>query len=96
MYATIQKWGNSNGLRIPKAFLDTLGLRENDRVELIQTGDAITIKKAAAVPHKTLEERLTEFYGKPIQEIVLFRSQEIGPLQAEEVDWGKAEGREVW
>ena len=50
--------------------------------------DAITIKKAAAVPHKTLEERLTEFYGKPIQE--------IGPLQAEEVDWGKAEGREVW
>ncbi|MCI9310995.1 MAG: AbrB/MazE/SpoVT family DNA-binding domain-containing protein [Lawsonibacter sp.] len=88
MYATIQKWGNSNGLRIPKAFLDTLGLRENDRVELIQTEDAITIKKAAAVPHKTLEERLTEFYGKPIQE--------IGPLQAEEVDWGKAEGREVW
>ena len=88
MYATIQKWGNSNGLRIPKAFLDTLGLRENDRVELIQTEDAITIKKAAAVPHKTLEERLTEFYGKPIQE--------LGPLQAGEVDWGKAEGREVW
>lgn len=88
MYATIQKWGNSNGLRIPKAFLDTLGLRENDRVELTQTEDAITIKKATAAPHRTLEERLTEFYGKPVQE--------IAPLQEEEVDWGKAEGREVW
>lgn len=88
MYATIQKWGNSNGLRIPKAFLDTLGLRENDRVELTQTEDTITIKKATAAPHRTLEERLTEFYGKPVQEIAL--------LQEEEVDWGKAEGREVW
>lgn len=88
MYATIQKWGNSNGLRIPKAFLDTLGLRENDRVELTQTEDSITIRKATAAPHRTLEERLVEFYGKPVQE--------IGLLQEEEVDWGKAEGREVW
>ena len=29
MYATIQKWGNSQGLRIPKALLDAVGLREN-------------------------------------------------------------------
>lgn len=32
MYATIQKWGNSQRLRIPKVLLDALGLRENDRV----------------------------------------------------------------
>ena len=32
MYATIQKWGNSQGLRLPKALLDSIGLRENDRV----------------------------------------------------------------
>lgn len=88
MYATIQKWGNSNGLRIPKTLLDSLGLRENDRVELTRTTDAITIRKAVSVPHRTLEERLTAFYGKPIEEIV--------PLQEEETDWGKAEGNEVW
>lgn len=88
MYATIQKWGNSNGLRIPKALLDALGLRENDRVELTQTADAITIKKAVGTPHKSLEERLTAFYGKPIEE--------IGPIPGEELDWGKAEGCEVW
>ncbi|MEH2939905.1 AbrB/MazE/SpoVT family DNA-binding domain-containing protein [Lawsonibacter sp. JLR.KK007] len=88
MYATIQRWGDSNGLRIPKPLLDALGLRENDRVELTQTVDTITIRKAVAMPHRTLEERLTAFYGKPIED--------IGPIQSEEVDWGKAEGSEVW
>lgn len=88
MYATIQKWGNSNGLRIPKALLEALGIRENDRVELIQTNDTITIRKAAAAPHKTLEERLTAFYGKPVEE--------IDRIQSEEIDWGSAEGGEAW
>lgn len=41
MYATVQKWGNSQGLRIPKALLEALGIRENDRVELTQSGDTI-------------------------------------------------------
>lgn len=88
MYATIQKWGNSNGLRIPKALLEALGIRENDRVELTQANDTITIRKAAAAPHKTLEERLTAFYGKPVEE--------IDRIQNEEIDWGSAEGSEVW
>ena len=88
MYATIQKWGNSNGLRFPKALLDAIGLKENDRVELIQSADAITTKKASPVSHKTLEERLTAFYGKPIEQ--------IGRIPSEEMEWGKAEGSEAW
>ena len=48
MYATIQRWGNSQGIRIPKVLLEALHIRENDRVELIQTEDTITIRKAAA------------------------------------------------
>ena len=39
MYATIQRWGNSQGLRIPKALLDAVGLKEHDRVELVQMDD---------------------------------------------------------
>lgn len=66
MYATIQKWGNSQGLRIPKALLDAVGLRENDRVELIQGEDSIQIKRAASVPHRTLEERLAWSSGVEI------------------------------
>lgn len=87
MYATIQKWGNSQGLRIPKALLDALDLRENDRVELTQTDGGIHIKKAAA-GHRTLEERLVAFYGKPVEE--------IGRVDERELDWGKAEGDEIW
>ncbi len=88
MYATVQKWGNSQGLRIPKALLEALGLRENDRVELTQNGDTITVRKAAAMPHKTLEERLTAFYGVPVDQIPHAESHEL--------DWGKPEGGEVW
>lgn len=89
MYATIQKWGNSQGLRIPKPLLAALGLGENDRVELTQTADTITIRKAPTTSHRTLEERLTAFYGKPVSE--------IGPMEpGQEIDWGKPEGHEVW
>ena len=88
MYATIQRWGNSNGLRIPKPLLEALGIRENDRVELTQSEDTITIRKAAASSHKTLEERLTAFYGKPVDQ--------IKRIQSEEMDWGKPEGAEEW
>ena len=88
MFATIQKWGNSHGLRIPKPLLEALGLRENDRVELLQSADTITIRKVSPVPHRTLEERLTDFYDKPVEE--------IQRIDSEEVDWGDAEGREVW
>ena len=89
MYATIQRWGNSQGIRIPKVLLEALHIRENDRVELVQTEDAITIRKAAPYTHKTLEERLTAFYGQPIGEIGRI---ENGP----EIDWGKERGGEVW
>jgi antitoxin MazE len=88
MYATIQKWGNSNGIRIPKVLLEALGLGENDRVELVQSEDAIMVKKVAVNPHKTLEERLTAFYGKPIDQ--------IDRLGESELDWGTPTGAEVW
>lgn len=45
MQATIQKWGNSQGIRIPKAFLEALGMTENDLVELNRVDDNIVITK---------------------------------------------------
>ena len=45
MQATIQKWGNSQGIRIPKAFLEALGMVENDLVELNRVDDNIVITK---------------------------------------------------
>lgn len=60
MYTTIQKWGNSQGIRIPKQLLEALNLRESDRVEIGRKQDAIIIRKAG-MRHKTLEERLAGF-----------------------------------
>ena len=89
MNTRIQKWGNSLGLRIPKIMLESLNIRENDQVELIQTQDRIEIKKKTGTRHRRLEERLTQFYGRPIDEIV--------PLQQEtELEWGTPEGTEIW
>ena len=49
---------------------------------------AVPYKNVAMVPHKTLEERLVSFYGKPVKG--------IDRIQSREVDWGGAEGGEAW
>lgn len=61
MYTTIQKWGNSQAVRIPKTILEMAKLRENDRVEIkVQDGNLliIPVKK-----HKSLTERIAEYKG---------------------------------
>lgn len=88
MYVTIQKWGNSHGLRIPKTVMDALGLSTNDQVELIQSGDSLTIRKAEKYRHKSLEERLTSFYGVPVEQ--------LGQVEQPAYDWGGKAGGEVW
>jgi len=51
MQTTIVKWGNSRGIRLPKALLDVVGLSDNDSVEIV-AGDKMLIIKPA-------RERLT-------------------------------------
>ncbi len=46
IHGTIQRWGNSQGIRLPKAALCMAHLRENDKVEILATPEAITIRKA--------------------------------------------------
>lgn len=43
MKARLQKWGNSLALRIPKNFVDELGLAENSLVELQLLDEQILI-----------------------------------------------------
>lgn len=81
MQATIQKWGNSQGIRIAKAFLEALGMMENDIVELSRVDDNIVISKVKEKKEPTLEDIFKEYDGKSA---------------AEEFDWGSSVGREVW
>ncbi|WP_084052957.1 AbrB/MazE/SpoVT family DNA-binding domain-containing protein [Desulfonispora thiosulfatigenes] len=61
MYSTIQKWGNSQAVRIPKYILEMTGLNENDQVELkVQEGIMVLIP---VKKHKTLKERISNYTG---------------------------------
>ncbi len=46
MKATIQKWGNSLALRIPKAFAEELGLERDSLVELTMTKKTLVLAPA--------------------------------------------------
>ena len=82
MTTTIVKWGNSQGVRLPKYLLDSVKLTDNDTVEVVAENDNIIIKKITVKrPHKTLKERLEGFEGEYI---------------FEEWDTGAPVGREVW
>ncbi len=59
MYTTVQKWGNSHAVRIPKILLEEVQLKENDQVEI-----RVTDGNLAIIPvrkHRTLEERIGEY-----------------------------------
>ena len=85
-YTTIGKWGNSQAIRIPKDFLDALGLMEYEKVALSIENGMLIIRKSNQ--YKNLKERLECFYNRPLDE--------IPRIQDQEVDWGKPEGNEVW
>ena len=82
MSTTIQKWGNSQGLRLKKDILDTLNISAGDSVRVfVRSGDIIVSpdKKQA----KKID--LKKFFLKT-------------PKQSKihEVDWGTPVGKEVW
>jgi antitoxin MazE len=87
MQTTIVKWGNSRGVRIPKTFLQSIHLAENDPVEVTLEKERIVLKKSKAKKHRTTEERLKEFYGAEYDQ---------SRIPQTEIDWGGPAGKEVW
>jgi antitoxin MazE len=64
----IMPWGNSQGLRIPKAILDLAKIKENDEVELIPQENAIIIK-LPKVKNTTLEQLFANWDGEPPEKL---------------------------
>ena len=87
MQTTVVKWGNSHGIRLPKAFLKSIDIVENDPVEVTLDNEKIVIKKLEPKKSRRLEQRLLEFYGDNFDNIV---EPQI------EYDWGKPVGKEEW
>ena len=80
MEASLQKWGNSCGIRIPSNILKSLKLRHNDKVELEYTDDKIIISKPAK-KKISLEERFNNYHGENL---------------AKDFTWDNSKGKEIW
>ena len=78
MRATIQKCGNSQAVRLPKAILKTANMKDDEPVQIIARQDEIIITKTRR--HRTLKERLEGFEGKYV-----FQEWDIGQAVGREV-----------
>ena len=81
MITTIQKWGNSQGVRIPKILLDSINWSENEEVSINIEEDKLVIKKAKTQNRKNIKELFKDYKGE---------------YKPEEIDWGEPEGEEIW
>lgn len=82
MVTRIQKWGNSQGLRISKTMLEDADISVGDAVEVAVEDGALIVK-----PVRRVRGRLD------LRDLV--RRVPNG-YRAEELDWGVPSGREVW
>lgn len=80
MTTSIQKWGNSQGVRIPKILLDTVKWSEDEQVTIVVDNGKLIIEKAK-------EKR------KNIKELFADYKEEYTPT---EIDWEKPEDEEIW
>lgn len=82
MLAKIQKWGNSQGLRIPKNLLSDAQLNVGDEVD-------ISVKEGVMIvaPAKRIRGRHN------LKDLVTRIPQNYQPG---EVDWGEKVGKEDW
>jgi antitoxin MazE len=80
MVTKVQKWGNSQGLRLPKQILDLANIAVGDQVELIIGDREIVVKKVPRAKYDLAElvSRIPKGYT------------------VREVDFGPAVGKEEW
>ena len=80
MITTVQKWGNSLGVRIPSPVAKDIKLYEGSQVEIREEGNRLVIVPVEK-PVFTLEDMLKKIKKENIHD---------------EVDFGPAQGKEVW
>lgn len=81
MTVTVQKWGNSQGIRIPKHILDEVDCSIGTEFDVNVKDGVIVLKKADAPLKIDLKKAFEEYKGE---------------IPTGEIDWGRPEGEEVW
>lgn len=82
MLATIQRWGNSQGVRLPRKLLEEVNLSAGEEVEIKVEEARITIARAVKQPDRRNIAELFSGYD--------------GEYAQVEFDWGKPVGKEIW
>jgi antitoxin MazE len=82
MITKVQKWGNSQGLRLSKALLSDVAIEVGDAVDVAVHQGALIVTPVRRVRG-----------GHDLRDLV--RRMPKG-FKAEELDWGAPVGREVW
>lgn len=82
MITKVQKWGNSQGLRLSKELLSDVDIEVGDAVDVAVRDGALVVTPVRRVRGRVDIEQL-------IREIP-------GDYKPGELDWGPPTGREVW
>lgn len=82
MITKVQKWGNSQGLRLSKALLAEAAIAVGDEVDVVLKDGALVVTPVRRVRG-----------GHDLRELVR-RLPKDG--RADELNWGPPSGREVW
>jgi antitoxin MazE len=82
MIVKVQKWGNSQGIRLSKEILNQANILIGDELEVVTTEDQLVIKPVYKIRGKYKIEDLV--------------AKLPANYQVEELDWGEPVGMEVW
>jgi antitoxin MazE len=83
MKVKISKWGNSLGLRLPKAAVEAAGLTEGSQVDVTVEGRDLRVRQPVPFKRYRLEDLIAEM-------------DRLGPEnEPESVDWGPDRGSEI-
>jgi antitoxin MazE len=80
METTIQKWGNSLGLRLPKEVIKKQALKEGSHVILVESKEGIVIRPQPKAK-KSLQQLVKNITANNLHD---------------EMDWQGGHGNEVW
>lgn len=80
MKSTVQKWGNSLAIRIPKSFANEINLSQGAEIDLVLFDNKIQIE-----PTKRKKLTLNDLLSKVTKENI-----------HQEIDTGESVGKEIW
>ena len=83
MKVKVAKWGNSLGVRLPKAAAEAAGLKPGSELDVTVEGSGLRLKQPVRSSRHVLEEMVAEM-------------KRLGPEhEPETVEWGPDRGEEI-